>query len=87
MTAPILPFRLSVAQYAVITQRCQITIRRNIRARIIVAEGTPYLIHPRELPAEIDHGMAVIRLQEAGLYPAPRVPHATAQPTPRQSAA
>lgn len=78
----ILPFRLTVAQYAVVTQRCEATVRREIRARNIVAEGTPYLIHPRELPAEIDVPLALARLSSAGLLPGAPAPRATALPSP-----
>ena len=82
MSTNILPFRLTVAQYAVIVQRCEATVRREIRARNIVAEGVPYLIHPRELPAEIDVPLALARLSAAGLLPAAPAPRATALPSP-----
>ena len=86
-TAPtILPFRLTVAQYACIVQRCPATVRREIRARNIIAEGTPYLIHPRELPAVIDVPLALARLSHAGLLDAP-TPRAKASPSPRPAAA
>jgi hypothetical protein len=83
MSANILPFRLTVAQYACVVQRCEATVRREIRARNIVAEGVPYLIHPRELPAEIDVPLALARLSHAGLLPpAPPTRRATALPSP-----
>ena len=54
-----------------------------LAARNIVAEGVPYLIHPRELPAEIDVPLALARLSHAGLLPpAPPTPRATALPSP-----
>ena len=87
MSANILPFRLTVAQYACIVQRCEATVRREIRARNIVAEGTPYLIHPRELPAEIDVPLALVRLSDAGLMPAAPIHPATVAPSPRPAAA
>jgi hypothetical protein len=67
----ILPFRLTVEQYACIIQRCTTTVRRDIRARKIEAEGTPYLIHARELPGVIDVPLALARLSDAGLLPPP----------------
>lgn len=44
-----LPLRLTVAEFARLSRRCEETIRRMIRARQLGAEGPPYLIPRREL--------------------------------------
>lgn len=73
----ILPFRLTVRQFACCIQRCEETVCSQIRARNIEAEGRPYLIHPRELEKfHVDPLMALERLKLANLL-APR-PHKTA---------
>ncbi|MBC7367547.1 MAG: hypothetical protein H7343_12200 [Undibacterium sp.] len=86
--SPILPFQLTVAQFAAAVQRCQITIRRDIRAKKIAAsKRKPYRIHPRELTAfGVDAPLAIARLTDAGLFSPPARP-ATPAPEPAQSAA
>ncbi len=66
----ILPFRLNVHQFAACIQRREFFVRDQIRARIIKAEGKPYLIHPRELERyHVDQEMALDRLTRLGLLP------------------
>lgn len=74
----ILPFRLNVRQFACAIQRCEETVRVEIRARKIKAEGRPYLIHPRELARyHVDPEMALERLRLHKLLPpVPGVPPA-----------
>lgn len=66
----ILPFRLTVRQFAACVQRCDETVRCEIRNGDIEADGRPYLIHPRELAKhQVDPEMAMSRLRSAGLLP------------------
>lgn len=64
----LLPFRLTVQQFACATQRCRDTIRREIRARNIKAKGKPYLINTDQLD-RFDVGLALAheRLKQANL--------------------
>jgi hypothetical protein len=79
-----LPFRLTVAQFACATQRCIETTRRDIRAGLVKAQGTPHLIHPRELERyDLDTEFVVARLKLHGLWPAElSAPTPTPPPVP-----
>jgi len=45
----VLPLRLTVGEFAFLVRQGEETIRREIRARLIAAQGRPYLIPRREL--------------------------------------
>lgn len=83
----LLPFRLTVEQFACATQRCRDTIRREIRARNIKAKGKPYLINTDQL-ARFDVGLSLAheRLKQANLLGAQARPP-TAAPAALHSAA
>lgn len=66
----LLPFKLTVREYAICCQRSEETIRRQIRNDEIEAEGPPYLIHPNQLTKYlVDAPLAVLRLNAEGLLP------------------
>jgi hypothetical protein len=76
----LLPFKLTVEQFACAIQRCRDHVRREIRARNIKASGKPYLINPTELSKfDVDQPLAVARLKAAGLLALPTQPP-TAEP-------
>jgi hypothetical protein len=71
MNRVFLPFRLTVAQFACATQRSARTVHRDIAAGLVKSQGTPHLIHPRELERyDLDTEFVTARLKLFGLWPA-----------------